>query len=221
MTHNFPVNFQLIKFQLWTNFETFKCSGENFPNSKIFEIFKCSVKICYILYVSFQLVLSYFASFFIVKTHNSPVNFKLIHFLLGMNVPHKSPNFESQLSSTLVKICQIPHVTFRTKSQLFFKFCITLQCHKRQLLCTFLGQTLYTFHGRDLSKCEFLRLLSALIKINQILVIFETTNQFFFQFSVNKQCHETQLLCTFLAEILYVLSLKGAYQGPNLVKSKD
>ena len=30
----------------------------------------------------------------------------------------------------LVKICQIPHVIFQTTNQLFFKFCITLQCHE-------------------------------------------------------------------------------------------
>ena len=47
-----------------------------------------------------------------------------------------------------------------------------------------------------------MRLLSARIKIHQILVSFETTNQFFFKFCINLQCHETQLLCTFLAEIL-------------------
>ena len=40
MTHNYSVNFKLIHFLLWTkgshqspNFDTFKCSGENFPNS--------------------------------------------------------------------------------------------------------------------------------------------------------------------------------------------
>ena len=40
MTQNSPVNFKLINFLLWikgshqtSNFETFKCSGENFPNS--------------------------------------------------------------------------------------------------------------------------------------------------------------------------------------------
>ena len=39
-THNFPINFKLIHFLLWTigshqssNFDTFKCSGENLPNS--------------------------------------------------------------------------------------------------------------------------------------------------------------------------------------------
>ena len=43
MTHNSPVNLKLINFQLWTkeshrshNFETFKCSGENLPNSSCY-----------------------------------------------------------------------------------------------------------------------------------------------------------------------------------------
>ena len=67
-----------------------------------------------------------FCIFFILITHNSPVNFKLMHFLLGIKVLQKSPNFEFQLSSALVKICQIPHVIFQTTSQFFFKFCITL-----------------------------------------------------------------------------------------------
>ena len=96
------------------------------------------------------------------------MNFKLIHFLLGIKVPHKSPNFESQLSSALVKICQIPHVIFQTISKFFLKFCVTLYCHERTPLY-FLDQTLHTFHGRDQSKCKFFRLLSARIKIHQIL----------------------------------------------------
>ena len=50
------------------------------------------------------------------------------------------------------------------------------------LLCTFLGQTLYTLHKRDQSKCKFFRLFSAQIKIHQILVIFETKNKFLFKF---------------------------------------
>ena len=33
------------------------------------------------------------ASFFIVMTQNSPVNFKLIHFLLWIKASHQSPNF--------------------------------------------------------------------------------------------------------------------------------
>ena len=72
--------------------------------------------------VGFEVVNSFsnFASFFIAIKHNSPLNFKLIHFLLGIKVPHKSPNFKFQLSSALVKICQIPDVIFQTTSQFFF-----------------------------------------------------------------------------------------------------
>ena len=36
-----------------------------------------------------------FASFFIVMINNSPVNFKLIHFLLWIKGCHQSPNFET------------------------------------------------------------------------------------------------------------------------------
>ena len=58
-------------------------------------------------------------------------------------------------------------------------------------------------------KCKFLRLLNARIKIHQIYVIFETANQFFFNICINLQCHETQLLCTFLAEILYTFNKRS------------
>ena len=95
------------------------------------------------------------------------------------------------LSSVLMKICQIPHVIFQTTSHFFFKFCMTPQCHELQLLCTFLGQTLYTLHKKDQSKCKFFRLLSARIKIHQIFVIFETKNRFFFKFCTTLQYHET------------------------------
>ena len=38
---------------------------------------------------------SNFALFFIVMTHNSTVNFKLIHFLLWTKGSHQSPNFDT------------------------------------------------------------------------------------------------------------------------------
>ena len=38
---------------------------------------------------------SNFASFFIVMTHNSLINFKVTHFLLWIKVSHQSPNFET------------------------------------------------------------------------------------------------------------------------------
>ena len=54
---------------------------------------------------------SIFGSFFIVMTHNFPVNFKLIHFQL---IPIKVPIL--RLSSALVKICQIPCHFWKHKS---------------------------------------------------------------------------------------------------------
>ena len=55
------------------------------------------VKICQILHVNFEMTQVSFssniASFFSVMTHNSPVNFKLIHFLLWTKGSHESTNF--------------------------------------------------------------------------------------------------------------------------------
>ena len=47
---------------------------------------------------------SNFVSFFIVTTQNSPVNFRLIHFLLWIEGSHQSPNFYS-FKHALMKIC--------------------------------------------------------------------------------------------------------------------
>ena len=48
-------------------------------------------------------------------------------------------------------------------------------------------------------------------------MIFQTTSQFFFKFCLTLQCHETYLIGTFLAEILYTFD-KRAYQSTSLVK---
>ena len=79
---------QSIKVQIS---DIFECLGQNLLNSS------CQFWISQFLFK--------FCIFFIVITHNSPVNFKLIHFLLVVKLPHKSPNFESQFSIALVKIC--------------------------------------------------------------------------------------------------------------------
>ena len=69
-------------------------------------------------------------SFLIVMTHNSSVNFKLIHFLLWIKGSYQSPNFETFVSA-LVKIYQVPPIIFQTTSPLFFKFFITYHCYER------------------------------------------------------------------------------------------
>ena len=56
---------------------------------------------------------------------------------------------------------------------------------------------------------NFWKFLSARIKIRQILVSFETTNRFSFKFCINLQSHETQLLCTFLAGLLYTFNKRS------------
>ena len=102
---------------------------------------------------------------------------------------HESTNFDNVLMNIAKFLMSF------SKPQVSFSF--------------FLGQTLHTLHKRDQSKCKCFRLLSARIKIHQILVIFETTNQFFFKFGINLRYHEPQLLCTFLAEILYTFNKRS------------
>ena len=81
------------------------------------------------------------------------------------------------LSSVLMKICENSHVIFQTTSLFFFKFCMTPQCYELHIFCTFLGQTFSTLHKKEQSKCNSkVRLLSARIKIHQILFIFETNS---------------------------------------------
>ena len=90
---------QPIKVQI---FEIFECLGQHLLNSS------CQFWTSQFLFNCFS------NTFFIVITHNFPVNFELIRFLVGVNISHKISNFQSQLSSALVKICQIPHVIFQT-----------------------------------------------------------------------------------------------------------
>ena len=49
-------------------------------------------------------------------------------YIVRTTTAHRSQIF--RLLSGCVKIHQIPHVTFESTSQSFFKLCITLQCHE-------------------------------------------------------------------------------------------
>ena len=98
-------------------FETFKCSSQNSSNSR------------YQFLNDESIFLRKFASFSIVVTHNSSVNFKLIHFLLWIKESHQSPNFQTfECSSKTLSnsSCHFP----RQKSA-FFQVYIILQCHER------------------------------------------------------------------------------------------
>ena len=71
---------------------------------------------------------SNFASFFIIIKHNSPLSFKLTHFLLCKKGSNESPNYENFMCSGENLANSSCH--FQTTSQFFFKFCTTLQCHE-------------------------------------------------------------------------------------------
>ena len=133
---------------------------------------------------------SNFALFFIVMTHNSSVNFKVIPFLLWTKGSHQSPNFDTFKCSG--EICQISQVFFQTIIQFFFKICITLQCRERRLLYTFVAQTIYTLVTRRQLKHNFVGLSSAWVKICEVLYVsFKTTSQFLFNFCIILHCHDT------------------------------
>ena len=57
---------------------------------------------------------------------------------------------------------------FETASQFFFKPCITLQCHDRQLFCTFLAGTIHDLDKRSQSKCKILDFWLLTLEFNQI-----------------------------------------------------
>ena len=134
---------------------------------------------------------SNFASFFILMTHNSSVNFKLIHFLLWIKEPKNNPIFKT-FESALVRICQFfmsfqkVQVSFRSNSASIF---IAIK-HNSYVL--FLAQTFCTLIKSSSLKCKFLRFLSTRVKICHILhVILEITSQCSFKFCINLQCNQT------------------------------
>ena len=153
MTHNFPVDFKFIYFQLWTkeshqgpNFEIFKCSGENLPN--------CS---CY--FPSHK-------SVFLQILHHSLVSWKI--------------------------------------TPLYF----------------FRSNIIFTFHGRDKSKCTFFRTFDWSDQNLPNSHQFWNNKSFFLQilhqFSVS---WDTTPLYLFSWNFIY-FQQKEAYQGTSLVKSK-
>ena len=121
MTHNSYVNFKVMPFLPWTkgshqssNFDTFKCSGENLPN--------------------FSCLFSKHWSVFLQNLSNSSLSQKItpLYFCSSNNIyfGQKEPIKKkcSDFSSARVKFCEV-HVNFKTKSQFLLNFCIILHCH--------------------------------------------------------------------------------------------
>ena len=131
---------------LWTKgahqrtiFQTFECPNKSSPNSSC-HFWNHKVR-----------VYSNFASLFSVMKDDSFVFLWLKPQILWTKIAHQSEVFG--LLSGWVKTHQIPNVIFESTSQIFFKLCITLQCHETYFY-TFLAKTLYDFYKRKPSKCK-------------------------------------------------------------------
>ena len=131
---------------------------------------------------------SNFPSFFIVMTHNSPVSFRLIHFLLWIKGPNKSPNF--RLSNVLWWKFAKFLMSFLKAQVSFFSNFASIPSNITSLY--FFSLNILSFGQNQLIiKCKFFRFSNALMKICQIPhVIFQTTSQFFFKFYITLQYHE-------------------------------
>ena len=178
MTYRTPLlNFKLIQFLLWTKGShqslNFVTQVLRWKFAKFLIFFKTQV--------SFS---SNFATIFHVMKDNSSVLFCLTIIYFG----HKESIKQFfRLLSAQVKICQIPHVNFRTPflyhSSLLLRHITPLQI---------LSSYIFYFEPKDPTKVPNLTFLSALLKVCQISrVIFQTTSQYIFSSNfASFQCHE-------------------------------
>ena len=112
-------------------------------------------------------------------------------------------------------ICEIPHVIFKSTSYFSFKFSITLLCHERKLLCTFVAQTIYTLVTRrraldfQVFGSKFVKFLMSILKrqvsFSSIFASFFTVMPH--NFSVN------------FKPIHFLLWTKGPHQSSNFDSS--
>ena len=123
--------------------------------------------------------------------HNSPVNFKLIHFLLWIKGSHQSPNFYT-FERALVKFANFLLLFLKAQVSFPSNFASIFSAIKHNTSVFFLAQTLYALVKSSPLKCKFWRVSSAWAKICQIPhVDFELTSQFLFKFQIILHFHDT------------------------------
>ena len=110
------------------------------------------------------------------------------------------------LLSVLMKICQMPHVIFQTTSQFFLQSLQESSVSWNVTPLYFFKSNVVYFEQKAQSKCKFFRLSSALIKIHQILVLFETKIIFSSNFAPPFGIMRHISSIPFLAETLYTFS---------------
>ena len=118
-----------------------------------------------------------------------------MHFLLWIKGSHQSPNFDNFKCSgenSPSSSCYFPN-----HRPVFLQI-----LHHSSVSCEitplyFFRTNVIYFAQKEPMKVKILRISSAPVKIHQILVIFETANQFFFEFCITLQCHEINSLHLF------------------------
>ena len=146
MTHNSSVNFKVIPFLLWTkgshqssNFDTFKCSGENLQNSSCHFPSNKSVflQILHHSSMSWKITPLYFlSSNNIYFTHKEPIKVKIFN----TSILHQILYYSS-IS------WKITHLYFFSSNNIYFA--------QKDPICTFLAQTIYTLLKRIPWKSQF------------------------------------------------------------------
>ena len=137
-----------------------------------------------------------------------------MNFLAWIKVAHQSPNFETLKCSSE----SAPYFSchFQNHNPVFFQNFYHSSVSCKITLYFFRSNVIY-LPQKEPIKVEILRISNALVKIHQILVIFETENQFSSNFAllVNVMRHKSSI--TFQLKF-YTLLTKRAYQSTNLVK---
>ena len=82
-------------------------------------------------------------------------------------------------------------MSFSEPTSVFLQILSASSVSRKITTLYFFRSNVYNFARKGPMKVQILRLLSAWIKIRQILVIFETRNWFFFKFGITLQYHET------------------------------
>ena len=134
-------------------------------------------------------------------THESSVNFKVVHFLLGTKRSHQNPNFDTFKCSSE----NLPNFPFHfsNRKSIFLQI---LHHSSVSWKLTPLYFLLYTLVTRSQLKHKFFRLLSDRVKICYIPhVNFKTASQFLFSFCIIILCHDTQILFKFQAHTFSTL----------------
>ena len=184
-------------------------------NCKFFRLLSVRVKTRQIPHVSFDKQVNSpptFGSFFIVMTHSSSVNFKLLHFLLWMKVFLQHSNLETfKWSGKNLPNSSCPFPNYKS----FFHeiFYHSLVSCKITPLYFFSSNSIYFAQEKSI-KVEFLRLLSAWVKICQ------TPHVSFFLKKVSSTPNFALLLSVTkdISSVLkqHIICSKGAHESENL-----